>query len=511
MNDPLSSSRPTSQSPTVSGEIKQAQQRSPATPAEIVRMEANFLQFPFFALDTHDLRTRAGMTCTATRFIGNERHEVTVRISRNSDCSFPGPLSRRIHFALLSKMQQEQGFPPFRNPIKWSWYDLAKRLGLKSCSGRSIQQMKEAIEATHGALIRTRYSLQHSEQQTNPLRKQISAWHLYERYVFIDDTLPNGEIADTNHLWLSDWYLANLNSQYCGPINYELWQFLNNESRIASRLYEYLTWNFSKRIPVFRIGYEKLAQFLPVKPLQHLSQIRQQLEPALGCLKRQRLIESFSWERGSTNQIMLAITPAMRLISTESSSISEKTTATPTDCPAKPAAKPNNDAVRKLIAEFYHRWADVSDARPRPKETALAEEVIRQYGTEQTQRLLPLVLNLMKQSFPDAQSFGATRNYWPLACQNQKKSAERHHADQQKQQQEQTSETVRKQDRQKKVELRRQWAELSESEQKRIDQLVYESADDFVRRKMDAGQFEDRLVELARLQTLEKEQAERTS
>ncbi len=281
MTEPPTNSQPNPQ--TSLGDVKSPGGRSAATPAEIVRMEANFLQFPFFSLDTHDLKSHTGVTCTATRFICSERHEVTVRISRNSDCSFPGPLSRRIHFALLSKMQQEQGFPPFRNPIKWSWYDLAKRLGLKSCSGRSIQQMKEAIEATHGALIRTRYSLQHSEQQTNPLRKQSSAWHLYERYVFIDDTLPDGQIADTNHLWLSDWYLANLNSQYCGPINYELWQFLNNESRIASRLYEYLTWNFSKRIPVFRISYQKLAQFLPVKPLLHLSQIRQQLEPALVC------------------------------------------------------------------------------------------------------------------------------------------------------------------------------------------------------------------------------------
>lgn len=480
-------------------------------PAEIVRMEANFLQFPFFALDTHELKSHAGVTCTATRFIGSERHEVTVRISRNSDCSFPGPLSRRIHFALLSKMQQEQGFPPFRNPIRWSWYDLAKRLGLKSCSGRSIQQMKEAIEATHGALIRTRYSLQHSEQQTNPLRKQSSAWHLYERYVFIDDTLPDGQIADTNHLWLSDWYLANLNSQYCGPINYELWQFLNNESRIASRLYEYLTWNFSKRIPVFRIGYQKLAQFLPVKPLPHLSQIRQQLEPALNCLKRQQLIESFEWERGSTNQIMLAITPAVRLIAAESTSDRMKVASAPAKQTAQPPSRSNHDSAHQLIAEFYRRWSATPDTRPGTKELALAQEVINQYGLAQIERLLPLVVKLLKQTFPDAQNFGATRSYWARAEQEQKKSSQRRQLEQENRRQQQTSETVRKLERQKKLELRRRWAELSEAGQQRIDGLAYEAANDFVRRKMDAGQFDDHLVELARLQALERDGTDRAA
>lgn len=485
-------------------------------------MEANFLQFPFFALDTRELKSHSGLTCTATRFIGDEKHEVTVRISRNSDCAFPGPLSRRIHFALLSKMQQEQGFPPFRNPITWSWYDLAKRLGLKACSGRSIQQMKEAIEATHGALIRTRYCLQQSERNENPLRKQDSAWHLYERYVFMDDVLPDGTIADTNHLWLSDWYLANLNSQYCGPINYELWQYLNYESRIASRLYEYLTWNFSKRIPVFRVGYERLAQFLPVKPLPHLSQIRQQLEPALASLRRQRLIESFRWETGSAGQVMLAIEPASRLVgpdtspvisqSKEKSQSQGKTVAAIETSPASPQqpAVPHesHDSSRRLIAEFYLRWSRTPDCRPGTKELALADEVIAQYGADEaTDRLLPVVVKLLKQSFPDAQNFGATRGYWSRAEQELRKSVEQEKSKAIARREEQQAEAERRLEREQKAALRRRWAELSEPEQHRIDRLAYDSADKFVRQQMDAGRLNDPLVELARLQALKQDES----
>jgi len=271
--------------------------------------------------------------------------------------------------------------------------------------------------------------------------------HLYERYVFIDDTLPDGQIADTNHLWLSDWYLANLNSQYCGPINYELWQFLNNESRIASRLYEYLTWNFSKRIPVFRISYQKLAQFLPVKPLPHLSQIRQQLEPALGCLQRQQLIEAFRWERGSTGQVMLAITPANRLVAPDSSPPTVKPAAASGKRQEKMDKAATTQTERRLIAEFYREWSGTADIQPGTKEITLAQELIQKHGPEETERLLPLVVKLLKQTFPDAQNFGATRSYWPRAVQQEQKSARRQQLDLKVRQDETAAENSRQQER----------------------------------------------------------------
>ena len=120
-------------------------------------------------------------------------------------------------------------------------------------------------------------------------------------------------------------------------------------------------------------------------------------------------------------------------------------------------------------------------------------------------------MKLLKQTFPDAQNFGATRNYWARAEQEHKKSSERRQLEQGNRRQQKTSETVRKLERQKKLELRRRWAELSEAGQQRIDGLAYEAANDFVRRKMDAGQFDDHLVELARLQALERDDTDRAA
>src|ERR1700681_3642071 len=50
----------------------------------------------------------------------------------------------------------------------------------------------------------------------------------------LNDTLPDGSIADRNYVWFTDWYLANLNSFYTAPIDYHLWRALNERSPIRS-------------------------------------------------------------------------------------------------------------------------------------------------------------------------------------------------------------------------------------------------------------------------------------
>jgi len=468
------------------------------TPAEIIRMEANFLQFPFFALDTHGLKEHDGLTCTAERQIGDERHEVSVRITRNNAYAFPGPLSRKIHFALLAKLQEEQKHPPFRNPIQWSWYDLAERIGLKRCSGGDIRQMKDAIESTHAAYIKTRYSLSHTDEPAAALRKRENGYHLYERLVFMDDSLPDGSTADTNHLWLSDWYLANLNSHYCGPLDYGRWLYLNNDSRIASRLYEYLTYNFSAGMPVFRIRYDRLAQFLPVRVFASLSRARQQLEPALKLLQRQRIIDDFRFERGANGDLLIVFQPGVVLKPPEQRLLrsSDETPSFGTDH--------ETDAAASLVCAFYEQWIGSADVTPSPKELELASEQLKQHG-DQTLELLPVVVKLLKEQFPEAQRFGATRTYWPQAVLRHEKQRTRQASAHRQAEAEQQQEESRSAEQARKQRLRSEWQELSAEKRQQIVAVVREQADsEYVRRSIEQGKLDDPLVELACLTQLER-------
>ena len=127
------------------------------------------------------------------------------------------------------------------------------------------------------------------------IRTQERGLHLYDEVAFVADPLPDGGIADTNYLWLSDWYLANLNALFTAPLDYELWRQLDERSPIASRLYEFLLLNFYSGAPVLRINYEKLAQFLPVQPERYASDARRQLDPAFGLLTAAGVIEAAEW------------------------------------------------------------------------------------------------------------------------------------------------------------------------------------------------------------------------
>src|SRR5205823_6103114 len=87
----------------------------------------------------------------------------------------------------------------------------------------------------------------------------------------------------------------NLNALYTAPLDYELWRWLDHQSPIASRLYEFLIINFYSRTPVLRINYEKLAQFLPIKTEPYRSSAERQLEPAFRLLAVSNVIEAATW------------------------------------------------------------------------------------------------------------------------------------------------------------------------------------------------------------------------
>ena len=98
-----------------------------------------------------------------------------------------------------------------------------------------------------------------------------------------------------NAVWFDDWLLANLNSLYAAPLDYFLWQALNDKSPIASRLYEYLLYNFTGKHPSLTIRYPYLADFLPIRVERYLSAARQKLDPAFKLLQDNFVIRSVEW------------------------------------------------------------------------------------------------------------------------------------------------------------------------------------------------------------------------
>lgn len=396
-----------------------------------IKAEVNLLRVPFFALQTKGLRSLDGLECRGKVTRGDTTYDFTLKTSRNTATLYPGPLARKAHLALLS-VANEQGMP-IQNPIAWGWRDLCRRMEIAG-SGRDILQLKSAIESTAGLLIKSHCAL-YSKPDDRMIRNQEDVLHLYDRVTFVGSELPGGGIADANYLWLSGWYLDNLNAYYTAPLDYELWRWLECRSPIASRLYEYLLPNFFSGTPVFRINYEKLTQLLPVRPEKFRSKAREQLEPALKLLEMVSVLKATEWADSKSGIAQLRLHRG-------------KTITAPRDRGQLPfdfMDEEFTDAieVRELrnpkpaewsyVTDFYRLWSGTDNHRPTKKELDQAKEIIGQHGPKKAKDVLARVVKRLKKQWPDAKSFGAILKYLPDAIADYDREERRREAEQQEQ------------------------------------------------------------------------------
>ena len=176
---------------------------SGAIASRSLKAEVNLLRLPLFALHTKGLSTLDGLECRGRLRRDGAVQEYILRISRNTDSLYPGPLSRKVHFALLS-IATERGFP-LANPITWTWRDLCRRMGIAYGGHKTLKEIKTAIRSTHGIVIHSRYAF-FSRSDGQPLPFHERGHHLYSDYAFSNEPRDDGTIADTNAVWFADWY-----------------------------------------------------------------------------------------------------------------------------------------------------------------------------------------------------------------------------------------------------------------------------------------------------------------
>ena len=380
--------------------------------AAIIKQEANLLRFPFFALGRKGLRNHKGLLIVGQSKLDSQTYDFEYRITCNSDDLYPGQLARKVHMGLLRIMQSTQPFP-FCNPIEFTWRELMETIGILP-GGRTVQQIKQAIRSIEGTRIRSKFALKNAHGKH--LKGRERGYGLYNQYVFFDELMPDEEtIADKNFLWLADWYLANINSLYCAPLDHGLWLRLDDASPIASRLYEFFTFNFAGDWKTLTIDYGKLHRFLPVAPEKHLSQIQKQLGKALGLVVDAGVLADAAWHRGKRDQVQLVVRrgPLLTKRGSAAALAGDQHDVEATEIrELYRQARPEDE----LICQFHALWDGNEQYHPTPTDRARAKAIIVTYGQQAAERLLPAVVELVRQHFPKGKSFGATTQYWPAAA-----------------------------------------------------------------------------------------------
>jgi hypothetical protein len=133
-----------------------------------------------------------------------------------------------------------------------------------------------------------------------------------------------------------------------------------------------------------------------------------------------------------------------------------------------------------------------------------AQTVISRYGAEYVNELLPVLVKIMKQQFPDARAFGAANNYWHDAD----KSLKRRQANLQKEREPMVQREVEQanaKQEQARLEARRErWNRLTAEQQQAIRGRVAAVSSATVQRFIAHGKYRDPLVERACLDEMEQ-------
>jgi Replication initiator protein A len=285
--------RLTNSTPTKQVVLLEEDEEDIGLPKGIIRSEVNFLTLPFFSLSRTDAQKRMRSEYHAIEKRGDKKLEVYWKVAAHQDYGYPGVFDRKVHKAIeqiISSLQK-----PIKNPIPLgSFYNIAQLLNLKK-SGKLYSEIKAAIQR----IVTTSVESKRTFYDKGRKRWLETTFHLYNRVVFTgeeDKDLPNGEIADTNYLFVDSWYLDNINARYTKPLDYAYYRSLR--SPISTRLYELLGVKFygMGNYPYIRYRYSTLCQLLPITQYQRPSKAKEIFKLAHEELISSKFLAKVEWQ-----------------------------------------------------------------------------------------------------------------------------------------------------------------------------------------------------------------------
>lgn len=429
-------------------------------PHSIIRVEANLLRFPLFALHTKGIRTLDGLRCSGRLQRDGQTMQYTFTATRNTSTLYPGPLARSAHLAFLSILTEAGTPTPL--PLAWTWRDLCRRMGVVY-GGGLIRQLKQAISSTAGLLIQSESAL-YSKTEGKRISTREDALHLYERVVFAGNSLPDGSEADQNYLWLSDWYRQNLDAFFTAPLDFALWKHLEGKSPIASRLYEFLLVNAYKDAPALALNYETLTQFLPIKPEKYLSSAQRQLGAGLQLLRANNILRRAEWRESKAGlaQIVFERGDRLTLPASAGNRLPQPADESP-EVLAVEELRNQRPPEWYLVNDFYRDLSGNLLHRPTPKELAQAKDLIGQHGVAKAKQVVAQAVKLLKEQWPDAKTFGALVTYIPEALKACDANRRRQHKEKTDMENEQADRIIAARRGDQLSQLKSTWAGLDEA------------------------------------------------
>ena len=264
------------------------------TEPEFVRMEKNIAAFGFFTPTSKRSKGTPPKIIQFARIIDGNRAEAKVTIAGNTLYGMPTTADQDKYLAfqkILERIKKENG--KIENPISFTSAELLQLLG-HSDGGANFKEIEEWCDVMASTYIKSEGAVWIAGKK----KFASDSFVIFQRVRRTGQELDDGTTADRNYIWLSDWYLENINAHYLLPIDFETYKQLKNN--IAKALIPLLQiWLYASREQgVFEKRYDEICQILNITQYIYPSKIKEKLSPSFNELIEQDYLSS--WEVAKT-------------------------------------------------------------------------------------------------------------------------------------------------------------------------------------------------------------------
>lgn len=428
--------------------------------------------------------------------------QVTIRTS--SKHGFPTPKEDELLIGLMQYCRRKNNFTAAKTKFQIS--EMLRVLGWAD-NGRSRRQLREGLDRLAGVQLTFENSWRSSDGKEFEREFVTGILDGYELRVAKDGDSDSRELTAIQ--WSAEVF-ADIQRGNVKELN--TGEYYSLKLPLSRRLYRYLDKHLDSG-KLFEMNLLRFAAHLGITEKSHIGKIRERLKKPLSELEElgtlfQLALDADRYHRLGDGDWLIRFlrVESGQPAKTDSQPTTTQRAAGQQPNPSKKKPPKSNPAATELICEFYRLWSDDAQHQPSFHECQQAKTINQQYGEAKALELLPAVIKLMKERFPNATAFGATKTYWALA--NQKGTARVvQAAKQQKQSSQQTRDDGRRQlDRHRKQQLQDKWNRLDETKQQIIRREVLQGCTDFVRRKIERREFDDSLVMIECLNCLDEQQ-----
>ena len=269
----------------------QTQQRpEPPAPPDFIKAEKNLLSLGLFTPSSKELRKAKAKTIGFVRVDGDRKIEASVTIAASALYGLPDTADQDKYLALqklITERRRSEG--RIENPLAFTTAELLRTLG-RAKGGKRYEDVAEFLQRMTLTGIVSRRAVYLADRKSFA----TETFHVFEKVVSVGESLPDGGVAQKNYVWLSEWQLNNINSNFTLPIDIEVYRRLRNH--IAKALVPHLQiWLYTSRSDgCFVKRYDQLCQLLGLREQKHASRIKQQLGPSLDELREHAYIGSWT-------------------------------------------------------------------------------------------------------------------------------------------------------------------------------------------------------------------------